>query len=76
MSKIIQIRNVPDQLHRTLKERAAREGMSLSAFLKRELERLAERPTMRAWLEAGRRAAPIPRKRTAAEIVRELRDSR
>ena len=76
MSKIIQIRNVSDRLHRTLKARAAREGMSLSDFIKRELERSAGRPTMREWLEAGRRAAPIPKNRSAAEIVRELRDSR
>lgn len=76
MSKMIQIRDVPEQLHRTLKARAAREGMSLSDFIKGELERSAERPTMREWLELGRRAAPIPKDRSAAEIVRELRDSR
>lgn len=76
MSKMIQIRDVPEQLHRTLKARAAREGMSLSDFIKGELERSAERPTMREWLEVGRRSAPIPKDRSAAEIVRELRDSR
>ena len=37
MSKMIQIRNVPDEMHRTLKEAAAREGMSLSDYIKREL---------------------------------------
>ena len=76
MSTMIQIRDVPERLHITLKVRAAREGMSLSDYLKRELERVAERPTMREWLELTRQAEPIPAKRSAAQIVRELRDSR
>jgi plasmid stability protein len=76
MSKMIQVRNVPEQVHGTLKARAAREGMSLSDFIKRELERAAERPTMREWLELTRRARPIPTKRSAAQVVRELRDTR
>jgi antitoxin FitA len=73
---MIQVRGVPDQLHGTLKARAARQGMSLSDFIKKELERIAERPTMREWLETTRRAKPILAKRSAAEIVRELRDGR
>jgi hypothetical protein len=50
VSKVVQIRNVPDDLHRTLKKRAARESMSLSDFLKRELERTAARSRMTEWL--------------------------
>jgi plasmid stability protein len=76
MSKMVQIRDVPDQVHSTLKARAAREGMSLSDFLKRELERTAERPSMLEWLERTRQTKPIPTKRSAAQIVRELRDAR
>lgn len=76
MSETIQVRNVPDRLHGTLKARAAREGMSLSSFIKRELERIAERPTMRKWLEMTRRAKPIRSKRRSAQIIRELRDAR
>ena len=76
MSKMIQIRDVPEHVHSTLKARAAREGMSLSDFIKRELERTAERPTMREWLELTRRAKPIPTRQSAARIVRELRDAR
>jgi antitoxin FitA len=76
MSKMIQVRNVPESVHGTLKSRAAREGMSLSGFIKRELERLAERPTMREWLERTGQAKPIAGKRTAAQIIRELRDER
>jgi hypothetical protein len=73
MSKVIQVRDVPEQLPNTLKARAAREGMSLSDFIKRELESPAERPTMREWLELTKRAKPIPAKRSAAQIVRVAR---
>jgi plasmid stability protein len=76
MSKMIQVRDVPDHVHRTLKARSACEGMSLSDFIKRELARTAERPTMREWLERTRQAKPIPAKRSAAQVVRELRDAR
>jgi hypothetical protein len=76
MSKMIQVRDVPEQIHGTLKARAAQEGMSLSDYIKRELEHLAERPTMREWLELTQRAKPIQAKGSAAQIVRELRDSR
>jgi plasmid stability protein len=75
MSKMIQIRDVPDAVHHTLKARAALEGMSLSDFIKRELKRTAERPTMPEWLERTRQAKPIRGKRTSAQIVRELRDA-
>jgi len=43
VSKMIQIRNVPDDIHRELKVRAAQAGMSLSDFLNAELARLAAR---------------------------------
>jgi len=51
MSSMIQIRNVPDELHRDLKVRAARSGMTLSDFLLAELRSLSVRPTMREWLD-------------------------
>ena len=73
---MIQIRDVPEHVHGTLKSRAAREGMSLSDFIKRELEHAAERPTMREWLERTQQAKAITAKRTAAEVLRELRDER
>lgn len=50
MSSMIQIRNVPEALHRELKVRAAQTGMTLSDYLLAELEALAVRPTMREWL--------------------------
>lgn len=73
---MIQVRDVPDEVHNTLKARAAREGMSLSDFIKKELERAVERPTMREWLERAQHARPIFTKRSAAQVVRELRDAK
>ena len=46
MSKMIQLRHVPDEVHRILKARAAMEGLSLSDYLLHEVEHLAERPTL------------------------------
>jgi len=46
MSKMIQVRNVPESLHRRLKSRAAAEGLSLSDYLLRELKLAAEVPTL------------------------------
>lgn len=75
MSKMVQIRDVPDRVHSTLKARAAREGMSLSDFLKRELERTAERPSMLEWLECIQQAKPISANGSPAQVVRESRDA-
>ena len=46
MAKMIQVRNVPDDVHRTLKVRAAAAGMSLSDYVKRDLEESTARPTL------------------------------
>ena len=45
MAVVVEIRNVPEDLHRRLKERAALDGMSVSEFLLREIERALARPT-------------------------------
>ena len=61
MSTMIQIRNVPDTLHRRLKSRAALAGMSLSDYLLSEIRELAARPTaeeLRGRLE--RRSSVMP----------------
>lgn len=55
MSKMIQIRDVPDDVHRTLKVRAAAEGLSLSDYIKRDLEELAKQATLEG-VFAGARA--------------------
>lgn len=59
MSSMIQIRNVPDELHRALKVRAARTGMTLSDYLLAELRALAVRPTMQEWLARSETWAPV-----------------
>jgi plasmid stability protein len=72
----IQIRNVPEDIHRTLKARAATEGLSLSDYLLREAADLAERPTMAEMIE---RIRSRPQARTtlpSAEIIREEREER
>ncbi|HZT33917.1 MAG TPA: hypothetical protein VFA33_28765 [Bryobacteraceae bacterium] len=74
MPKTIQVRGVSERVHRTLKARAAREGTSLSEFIKQELERTVERPTMREWLANTEGVKPISTKRSAAQVVRKLRD--
>jgi len=76
MSRMLQVRNLPDQIHRTLKSRAAREGMTLSDFVKRELQNSASLPTQQEWLDRVARAKPVRSDRTAAQIIRALRDSR
>jgi hypothetical protein len=59
MSSMIQIRNVPDELHRELKVRAARTGMTLSDYLLAELRVLAVRPTMQEWLARSEVWEPV-----------------
>lgn len=73
---MIQVRDVPDRVHGTLKARAAREGMSLSDFIKRELQRTADRPSMEEWLEMSAQLKPIRAKKSAVDVIRELRDLR
>jgi len=76
MSKMIQIRNVPDAVHRTLKARAAMAGMSLSDYLLREIREFAEHPTLDEMRERMRRQKPVVLSTPAAQVIREARDSR
>ena len=76
MSVMVQIRNVPSELHRELKSRAALEGMSLSDYLLRELRQAAERPSVE---EIRRRLAslePMRPRLSPAAAVRAERNSR
>jgi plasmid stability protein len=74
MSKMIQLRHVPDTLHRQLKARAAIEGMSLSDFLIREARKIAERPTMEEIRQRLAAQAPTQLKTSATKALREERD--
>ena len=70
----LQVRNVPEELYRILKARAALEGMSLSAFLVRELEKLAKGPTRRELRQRLRLRTPVHVKPTAAQVIRKFRE--
>ncbi len=76
MSIMIQVRNVPNELHRRLKARAALAGMTLSDYLLHEIRRVAERPSveeLRARLQSRSAAAPSL---APARALRAERDSR
>ena len=75
MSKMVQIRNVPEALHRKLKGRAADAGQTLSDYLLAELERLAARPTRDEMLTRLHGRKRVTLKTRAAVVVREERES-
>jgi plasmid stability protein len=72
---MVQIRNVPDALHRKLKVRAAEAGQTLSDYLLAELERLAARPTRDEMLSRLHARRPVRLKTPAATIIRAERES-
>ena len=76
MSKMIQIRNVPDALHRGLKARAAMAGMSLSDYLLTEIKEIAEKPTLAELRERLHRRKPVSEPIDTARLVREEREAR
>jgi antitoxin FitA len=76
MSRMIQIRNVPEGLHRTLKARAAMAGMSLSDYLLAEIREVAERPTLTELQKRMQRRQPVNLPEPAAAAVRAERDAR
>jgi antitoxin FitA len=76
MSKMIQLRNVPDALHRGLKARAAMAGMSLSDYLLREIKEIAEKPTLAEMRERLHTRKPVSSEIDSARLIREERESR
>jgi antitoxin FitA len=76
MSKMIQLRNVPDALHRTLKTRATKAGMSLSDYLLVEIKAIAERPTLAEFRERLHQRKPVAAQIDTARLVREERENR
>ena len=76
MAKMIQLRHVPDSLHRQLRTRATRAGMSLSDYLIREVRKIAERPTLDE-IKARLAAMGVVQLETSpTAIIREERDRR
>lgn len=73
---MIQIRNVPDALHRRLKSRAALAGMSLSDYLLQQIREVAERPTIEELRARLARRSTVVLSVDTADAVRAERDSR
>ena len=76
MTKMIQLRNVPDALHRSLKARAALAGMSLSDYLLAEIREIAERPTLAELRDRLHKRKPVSADLDTALLVREEREAR
>jgi plasmid stability protein len=75
MAKMVQIRNVPDNVHRALKVRAAEAGLTLSDYLRAEVHQLAELPTFAELTERIRRRRPVRIKESSASVIRRHRDA-
>jgi antitoxin FitA len=75
MSKMIQIRNVPDDLHRKLKVRAAERGTSLSEYLLAEVEEIADRPTLSELMERLAVEEPVDVDEAPEVTIRRLREA-
>jgi hypothetical protein len=75
MSKMIQIRNVPDDLHRNLKQRAALAGMSMSDYIKQELDRKSRKSTIKeiGARSRGRSAGSTMTTQDVVDAIREVR---
>jgi hypothetical protein len=76
MPIMVQIRNVPDALHRRLKSRAALAGMSLSDYLLNEIRELAEKPTIQELRERLAQRQPVMPSTPPADAIRAERDTR
>ncbi len=59
LSKTIQIRKVPDALHRHLKALAVKQGLSLSGYLLAEIKEIAVRPTLAEFREMLQSREPV-----------------
>ncbi|MDX1624801.1 MAG: hypothetical protein R3199_12570 [Gemmatimonadota bacterium] len=76
MSKMVQIRNVPEELHRTLKARAALEGKSLSAYLLEIVRESAARPRLDQVRDRLGELEPANPGESSAEALRAEREAR
>jgi antitoxin FitA len=75
MSRMIQIRNVPNALHRRLKARAAITGMSLSEYLLSEIKEIAERQTLAELRKRLHKRKPLLVKLDIARLLQEEREA-
>jgi antitoxin FitA len=73
---MIQLRNVPDPLHRKLKARAAMSGLSLSDYLLAEIKEIADKPTLDEFRQRLASREPVELNVDIARMIREERDAR
>lgn len=73
MGKMIQVRNVPDRLHRELMRRARAEGQTLTAYVEELLRQEVARPPRHEVFERIARSTPTDLGGPAAEILRDQR---
>jgi len=76
MTKMIQVRNVPDRLHRELSRRARARGQTLTDYLQDVLEREVARPPVADVLDRIARRQPVKLRKPAADLIQEERSSR
>lgn len=76
MDRMIQVRNVPDALHRNLKARAAMAGMTLSDYLLGELREIAERPTLSEFRSRLHARKPVSAEIDTGSLLSEERAAR
>jgi len=76
MNKMIQIRNVPEKLHRKLKARAAAEGMTLTDYVAALIKRDLQRPSVAEWMQALETRTMVHLDPPPEQVVREDRDAR
>lgn len=76
MNKHIQIREVPEKVHRKLKARAAEEGVSMSDYLKRLIERDLKQMSWDEFEARVRAMPPVTLPEPVAQMVRKERDRR
>lgn len=75
MSKMIQIRNVPEATHRALKSRAAQTGLTLSDYLLGEVQQLAELPSIHELTDRIRERGPARPRQSSTQAIRRHRDA-
>lgn len=76
MAKHLQVRDVPDPLHRKLKARAALAGKSLSDYLLDEIRVIVKRPTMEELAERLAELEPVDLEESSVEAIRAEREGR
>ena len=74
MAVHLQIRDLPNELHETLRQRAATRGLSLRQYALEVLQEHCRQPTLDEWLNGLNRLTPVSLSTSAAEAVRQARE--